>query len=681
MAEAEDVLQDAARHATIFAQGLWRKHRALPPGPPQTYLLDVAERLDLLIGAVFGVHYPIRTAQVAARRTFLASLYKRRHLPIPLLAIPATDGASLWLPGQLNAEKTDDALEIFKVMALQQAMRAHRRSAQVFNQAKPTTAAPAPLVRDLYLVLEANAADAALVGQLPGLNQTLIRFRQLALAQRPKLSTLAVRFHPMEKLLRSVLSSHCNHPPEAIPVCTTPHEAVLAAQRLALSYSQHSTQWGDAAILKDYWTGDLVLHTAAASSFKPIGEDDSNTQDDRLPRSARMSRSPKVREALENEDDEKQGAWMVQAGAPLEQAEDPMGMQRPTDRDDQTPAEEFADSLSELAEARLVTTPGRPKDVLLSDDTPDGSATLEAQLPTIDTQKLHYPEWDYRLGAYLNPGTTVHLLAPKTGPMAWVEATLEEHRSMLNAIRRHFDVLRPERIRRRKLAEGDSIDLDAYIDALAERRANHIMSPLLYQSQRPGKRNMAIMLLIDVSGSTDSWLSNQQRVIDVERVALLLVCTALESLGEPYSVQAFSGEGAGGVTVSAIKRYDEHYSPEVAQRIAALEPERYTRTGAALRHASSLLLSEEAEHRLLLLLSDGKPNDADHYDGRYGVEDMRQAVNEAKQQGIYPFCLTIDRQAANYLPAIFGAHQYALLPRPELLPTVLLDWVRRLLAH
>ncbi|HUG59205.1 MAG TPA: VWA domain-containing protein, partial [Candidimonas sp.] len=203
----------------------------------------------------------------------------------------------------------------------------------------------------------------------------------------------------------------------------------------------------------------------------------------------------------------------------------------------------------------------------------------------------------------------------------------------------------------------------------------------LYESQRPGKRDIAIMLLVDISGSTDSWLSSTQRIIDIEREALLLVCTALEGLGAPYSVQAFSGEGPQGVTVSAVKHFDERYDMCIAQRIAALEPENYTRAGAAIRHASNLLMKEPAQHRLLLLLSDGKPNDADSYEGRYGVEDMRQAVGEAKLQGIFPFCLTIDRQAANYLPAVFGARQYALLPKPELLPTVLLDWMRRLLSR
>src|SRR5690606_17220118 len=128
------------------------------------------------------------------------------------------------------------------------------------------------------------------------------------------------------------------------------------------------------------------------------------------------------------------------------------------------------------------------------------------------------------------------------------------------------------------------------------------------------------------------------------------------------------------------KSFDEGYNEAVGQRIAALEPERYTRAGAAIRHASASLMREPATHRLLLLLSDGKPNDVDEYEGRYGVEDTYRAVTEARLQGVYPFCLTIDRRAAAYLPRIFGANQYAMLPRPELLPTVLLDWMRRPLA-
>ncbi len=134
------------------------------------------------------------------------------------------------------------------------------------------------------------------------------------------------------------------------------------------------------------------------------------------------------------------------------------------------------------------------------------------------------------------------------------------------------------------------------------------------------------------------------------------------------------------MTLRAVKPFSERYSDQVAQNIAGLEPENYTRAGAVLRHATAMLMREPAERRLLLILSDGKPNDIDDYEGQVGVENMRQAVQEASLQGIAPFCLTVYRQAANYMPFIFGSHRYALLHQPELLPTVLLDWLRRLLV-
>jgi nitric oxide reductase NorD protein len=251
---------------------------------------------------------------------------------------------------------------------------------------------------------------------------------------------------------------------------------------------------------------------------------------------------------------------------------------------------------------------------------------------------------------------------------------------MLHEIRRRFELLRAQRVQKRKQPDGDDIDLQACMDSHADLRAGLPLSSRVYQTQRRSRRNMAILLLVDISGSTDSWITSGRRVIDVEREALLLVCIALEGLSEPYGVIAFSGEGPQSVVIRSVKRFDERYDNTVAQRIAGLEPEHYTRAGAAIRHASALLMREPVEHRLLIMLSDGKPNDIDEYDGRYGVEDMRQAVTETRLQGISPFCLTIDRQAADYLPFIFGPAHYALLSRPELLPKVLLDWIKKLIT-
>src|SRR5690606_34305296 len=409
---------------------------------------------------------------------------------------------------------------------------------------------------------------------------------------------------------------------------------------------------------------------------------DDDEGNDRPVRSARMERRPEEREADEDEDRPGDpGAWMIQQDAPHEVAEDPFGLQRPVDRDDETSPDEYGDMLSELASTRMVAAPDPPREVLLSDDPPASRTVLEPGGPGDDGTRYRYPEWDCSDGAYIEHGTTVRMLPPVPGDPRWVDATLARHRTHLDGIRRQFEALRPERVRLRRQPDGEDVDIDACVQGRADLRAGGFLREGLYEARRPGRRSIAISLLVDASGSTDGFIGDGRRVIDVEREALLLVCVALQGLGEPFSVLAFSGEGPHGVSMRMLKGFDEAYGEDISLRIAGLEPEHYTRAGAAIRHATSLLMREPAEHRLLLMLSDGKPNDADRYDGRYGVEDMRQSVAEARLQGIFPFCLTVDLQAPGYLPKVFGPDNYAVLSTPERLPMVLLDWTRRLLAR
>lgn len=161
-----------------------------------------------------------------------------------------------------------------------------------------------------------------------------------------------------------------------------------------------------------------------------------------------------------------------------------------------------------------------------------------------------------------------------------------------------------------------------------------ILSPQRREDCCPARRDMAITLLIDIRGSTDGWVSGNRRVIDVEREALLLVCIALQGMNKHARC---SGEGVQRVTMKTVKEFGEPYSDVISRRIASLDPDLYTRAGAAIRHASGMLMTQTVRHRLLLLqclLSDGKRNDIDECDGRYGAEDMRQAVSEARPQGI-----------------------------------------------
>jgi nitric oxide reductase NorD protein len=671
MAEAEDVLTDAARHATVFAQDLWRRHRPVQEGRQPT-LADASRRLDLLVSAALGRTFAFRVAQPASPPTWLAR-WMGRALPHQPRAVPATDGASVWLPARFEQGLADDeAMRLFRLHALRQAMRALRGAAEA------AAALPEAGARDVFLLLEARAADLELAQRLPGVAQQLEDLRRAALAARPALRTLPAALRPLEAFAQALMSGDI--PLAAAAPAELLERARVHSRGLALPAAFAG---GKAPVLwRDAWTGELRRPAPRPATLQPLAADADDDGGSAPPRSARLPRRPEVREADPDEDDDRgPGAWMVQTAQPNEAAEDPMGMQRPTDRDETTASEEFADALSELPEARLVSTPGKPREVLLSEDTPEARSKREAAGPAAGgARRLQYPEWDWRAGAYRDPGATVLLQPPTPGPAEWVERTLAERATMLHEVRRRFELLRAHRLRLRKQLEGDGIDIEAWSEAQADFRAGLPLSQRLYQAERRARRDLAMTLLVDVSGSTDGWIAPERRIIDVEREALLLVCVALEGMADPCSVLAFSGEGPHAVVVRPVKDFGERFGPDVGRRIAGLEPEHYTRAGAALRHATAQLMTQSATHRLLLLLSDGKPNDVDDYEGRYGVEDMRQAVTEARLQGISPFCLTIDRQAANYLPAVFGPHHYALLPRPELLPTVLLDWLRRLVS-
>ena len=678
MAEAEDVITDAALHATNFVQGMWRRHRAHTVPTPTLTLPDVGQRLDLLIVAVFGHACPLRTAQAPARATLLARTFLRQHRPRVQGAIPATDGTHIWLPAETGLIETALALERFRTVVLQQAMRVARGSAAGVDSDAT------PLVRDLYLLIEAHAADADLAQMLPGMRAPLQAARAAALSARPALSHFPAQRRPLESWVRQLMALPASgqaadalYSPSPVKSRQLARDIASKLQSNVLEAGRPSTQ----PLFKDWWTGELLAPAAVSGLGAGSGKDSDKASDPtsaNLTRSARLARQPQVREAPDDEDDKRQGAWMIQASAPHEVAEDPFGLQRPTDRDTQTAAEEFAESLAELEQARLVSTPGRPKEVLLSDDAPEARTKHGGGNGADGSEHIRYPEWDHRTRAYNEAGAIVRWQTAAEGPQQWVDSTLVEHRSMLDAIRRRFEMLRGQRTPLRRQLDGDELDLEACIDARADLHAGQPMAQALYRSQKRTKRDMAILLLIDISGSTDGWVSSGRRVIDVEREALLLVCIALGAMGEPYAVQAFSGHGPRSVSVRTLKRFDEPYGNQVATRIAALEPDEYTRAGAAIRHASATLMRQPASQRLLLLLSDGKPNDVDVYEGRYGVEDMRQAVIEAKLQGIAPFCLTVDRYAAGYLPGVFGANQYALLAKPSMLPTALLDWMQRL---
>jgi nitric oxide reductase NorD protein len=178
--------------------------------------------------------------------------------------------------------------------------------------------------------------------------------------------------------------------------------------------------------------------------------------------------------------------------------------------------------------------------------------------------------------------------------------------------------------------------------------------------------------MIDMSGSTKGWIN------DAEREALVLLCEALEALGDRYAIYGFSGVTRKRCELFRIKRFDEPYTPDVRARISGIRPQEYTRMGFAIRHLTALLNAVDARTKLLITLSDGRPDDYDGYRGEYGIEDTRMSLIEAKRAGIHPYCITIDERARDYLPHMYGAVNWTLVNDVRRLPVKVSDIYRRL---
>jgi nitric oxide reductase NorD protein len=202
----------------------------------------------------------------------------------------------------------------------------------------------------------------------------------------------------------------------------------------------------------------------------------------------------------------------------------------------------------------------------------------------------------------------------------------------------------------------------------------------VYASTRPPRGGVALAILADVSGSSGTPLGPGRRIVDIEKVALLVATHALETTGDRHCLLSFASAGALRVSVRVVKSFRERGGAAVSARIASLAPGGHTRLGAAIRHATAVLLRERASRHLLLVISDGIPNDTDGYLDEYGIQDSRIAVLEARSAGVKPHCLTLSADE-HYAVSIFGSAAQVLVRRPEQLPSAVLTVLGRLLRH
>lgn len=284
---------------------------------------------------------------------------------------------------------------------------------------------------------------------------------------------------------------------------------------------------------------------------------------------------------------------------------------------------------------------------------------------------VRYPEWDCSIQDYRMNWCRVIERSADAGSDDSVSAALSAHRSEIKSLRRFFEGLRPPAFRRvAGQADGEDVDIDAVVRRAAEQRAGFEGSDRVYVRHEKKERDVAVAFLVDVSGSTSRQVENGRRVIDVEKESLVLLCEALDAIGDQFGLYAYSGQGRASVDFLTVKDFDERLGPAAAHRLGGLGPRQQNRDGAAIRHAISKLKSREARIKILILLSDGRPLDGDYKD-EYSLEDTKAALREARRQGIDPFCVTIDHEADSYLRRMYGDVQYAVIDRVEALPAKL----------
>jgi len=279
------------------------------------------------------------------------------------------------------------------------------------------------------------------------------------------------------------------------------------------------------------------------------------------------------------------------------------------------------------------------------------------------------PEWHYRKQQLQPAHCRLQMLLARDAEPCDLPVEL---RATARRLRSQFQALTPQRSRLRAQPSGSDLDLDACVRFAAEKASGLPTSePGLYIDSRNQQRDLSCLLLADLSLSTDAWVNNSARVIDVIRDSLLLFGEALSATGDRFALYGFSSVRRENVRYHLLKGFDERYNNIIRGRLAALKPGFYTRMGAAIRHSAAILSKQKTARRLLLIITDGKPNDLDKYEGRYGIEDTRVAVQEARRLGLTPFCVTIDEKAGDYLPHLFGASGYVVVRDAAMLPQVL----------
>lgn len=317
-------------------------------------------------------------------------------------------------------------------------------------------------------------------------------------------------------------------------------------------------------------------------------------------------------------------------------------------------------------------------------DQKSASIKIDMDLPSMSEddiplgEGIKLPEWNYKTQQLEKDRCLLQPMLPKDTTPQKLPLKLQK---LAKVVQAQFEQLRSVRYWLKAQPQGEELDLSSWLDFHVESRISPTQEKGLFQSFRGNNRDISSLLLADLSMSTDAHLDNDNRVIDVVQDSMLLFGEALNSVGDSFAMYGFSSVKRSNVRLTMLKNFNEPYTDHVRGRIQSIRPGFYTRMGAAIRQATKVLTEQKSTQKLLLILTDGKPNDIDHYEGRFGIEDTHQAIAEANRLGIKPFCITIDQEAEDYLPYLFGSDGYTVILRPSQLPVRLPQLYHQLTSH
>jgi nitric oxide reductase NorD protein len=357
----------------------------------------------------------------------------------------------------------------------------------------------------------------------------------------------------------------------------------------------------------------------------------------------------------------------------VETADEFNGMWRDFDGDDSLG--EHAEALQELDMKFVVRTDDPVHSVYQAAYAENASVGESAE--TKDTGPcICYDEWDYTKKDYRRQYAKLFPYRHTEKDPAYLRETLDQHRTILVQLRKLLASVHNKWQQQRLQQQGKEVDIDMAVDRYADIHAGHTPSEKIYISDRKHARDLTILILMDLSLSSDSYAAGN-RVIDVEKQTCILFGEILHEYGIDFSVAGFYSRTRNHTAYLSIKDFDESWL-NCRDRLGSLRPEGYTRIGSALRHSGSLLTQRDSGNQWLILLSDGKPNDFDRYEGRYGVHDIRQALRELHANSIQTYALAIEATARHYLPQMFGQDHFQIVSSPTALLTALIRLFERI---